>query len=282
MALINQKYFDAVVAIGAKKDDWYGTGFFIGISAEKFTGNPEGSFIGTPHENKYIVFLVTNKHIIERQIDDEEKEILIKCNSKISGTAKEKVLDLYDNKGDPLFVFHTNPNIDLAILYVDNYNELIEELEIKFFMDKMLLKIDEMEIKGVSEGDFVYILGFPMGNVGINQTAVIVRSGSIARIHDVFEGYSKEFLLDAFIFPGNSGGHVFIKPEYAKIKGTSSAEASYLIGVVKSYLTYEDVAYSEQTGHMRAVFSENSGLALVHPMDYVFEVINIFKRKCGL
>ncbi len=75
---------------------------------------------------------------------------------------------------------------------------------------------------GVSEGDGVFVLGFPLQLVGGERNFVIVRQGIIARIGDMLEGYSKTFLVDTFIFPGNSGGPVFLRPEVVAITGTKS------------------------------------------------------------
>src|SRR5205814_3445547 len=112
---------------------------------------------------------------------------------------------------------------------------------------------------GISEGDGVYSLGFPMGLVGGERNFVIVRQGAIARIRDALAGTTKEFLIDAAIFPGNSGGPVVTRPELASIQGTKAQNAAYLVGLVKAYIPYQDAAISLQTRRPRIVFEENSG-----------------------
>ena len=126
---------------------------------------------------------------------------------------------------------------------------------------------------GVAEGDGVYVLGFPVGLVGGDRNYVIVRQGAIARVRDWLAGGVKEFLVDVTIFPGNSGGPVVSKPELNAITGTKSTGAASLLGVVKSYVPYHDVAVSQQTRLPRVIFEENSGLAAVVPIDYVDEVV---------
>ncbi len=126
---------------------------------------------------------------------------------------------------------------------------------------------------GLTEGDGIFVLGFPLGLVGGERNFVIVRQGVIARIRDALGGSSKEFLADTFIFPGNSGGPVVTKPEPTAIEGTQALTAAYLIGVVKGYITYHDVAMSVQTGRPRVTFEENSGLAAIIPIDFVREVV---------
>ena len=104
---------------------------------------------------------------------------------------------------------------------------------------------------------------------------VIARSGSIARIQDVFEGYRNNFIIDAFVFPGNSGGPVISKPDVISIHGTKPMNRAYLLGIIQSYIPYEDVAISQQTGKPRVVFQENSGLAFVIPVDFIMETIEV-------
>lgn len=86
----------------------------------------------------------------------------------------------------------------------------------------------------ITEGDFAYVLGFPMGIIGDKRNTVIVRSGSIARIRDALAKVNPIFLVDAFVFPGNSGGPVISKPDAISIQGTKSQDAAYLIGIVQS------------------------------------------------
>jgi hypothetical protein len=100
-----------------------------------------------------------------------------------------------------------------------------------------------------------------------------VRSGTLARVRDLLARTSKIFLVDAFVFPGNSGGPVILKPEAIAIEGTKAQIAPYLIGIVQAYVPYQDVAVSLQTGRPRVIFEENAGLAAVHPVDFIEETI---------
>jgi S1-C subfamily serine protease len=125
----------------------------------------------------------------------------------------------------------------------------------------------------VTEGDFIYVLGFPMGIVAKDRQYVILRQGVIARIRDLFENRNTDFVVDAVVFPGNSGGPVILKPEVISITGTKSNPKAGLIGIIKSYIPYQDVAISQQTNRPRVVFEENSGLSLVEPVDHILETI---------
>ena len=120
-----------------------------------------------------------------------------------------------------------------------------------------------------------FALGFPLGLIGEKRSYVIVRQGIIARIRDYLSGSTKEFLIDTSIFPGNSGGPVVIHPELTAIEGTKTIDRASLIGIVSSYVPYNDIAISQQTKRPRIIFEENSGLASVVPIEYALEVIEM-------
>lgn len=63
------------------------------------------------------------------------------------------------------------------------------------------------------------------------------------------------------------------------IQGTNSSNKSRLIGIVKSYIPYIDVAISQQTNRTRITFEENSGLTKVEPVDHILQTIEEAERK---
>lgn len=263
MALIPSFFPDCVVAIGVEdsssKRKWVASGFLYG---HYISGNKDGT-------KKYRVYLVTNRHVFENL-----PTIYLRFNPKTNEPAREYTLSLLDKNNTPLWFSHPNTEIDVAIIQI-NFKVLREHaIQAAYFQsDKSVANIDKLNDLGITEGDFAYVFGFPMGLVGDERNAVIVRSGSIARIRDALAKTNQEYLIDAFVFPGNSGGPVVSKPELVAIQGTKSQNAAYLIGIVKSYVPYQDVAISLQTKRPRVIFEENSGLAAVHPIDFVQELI---------
>ena len=125
----------------------------------------------------------------------------------------------------------------------------------------------------------VFVLGFPLALVGDRSNYVIARQGIIARIQDWYDQAANSFLIDASIFPGNSGGPVLAKPALYTY-GTAFTSAM-LIGVVSGYVPYNDIARSDQTGHPILSYAENSGLAVVVPVDAIDETIGEFVRQYG-
>jgi len=55
---------------------------------------------------------------------------------------------------------------------------------------------------------------------GVERNYVIARCGMIARFDDEILTTSRTFLIDAAVFPGNSGGPVIVKPNSDSLAGT--------------------------------------------------------------
>lgn len=266
MALIPPFFLDAVVAIGAKNEKgeitWIGTGFFIGRPTDE---NP----------NKYWIYLVTNKHVLK-----DQKKIYLRFNPQSNENAREFEIDLIDNANIVTWTGHPVEETDVAVIMI-NF-ELLRAAQMQcafFYSDKNAMTKKQMIELGISEGDFIFVLGFPMNLVDKNRKYVITRLGVIARIKNYLEGFSNDFLVDSAVFPGNSGGPVINKVEFVAIENTKAINKSYLIGMVQSYITYRDVAISLQTKEMRSISVENSGLASVIPTDYILETIEIAHSK---
>lgn len=264
MALVPPHYLNCVVAIGLPMEEeeprWTASGFLYGDFVRALEGD----------QKEYHVFLVSNRHVFE-----EKREVLLRFNPQAGQPARIYHLDLIDESGTLRWHPHSEHDIDIGIVPM-NVGLLREhEIQFSYFQsDHNVATLDKLAELEVSEGDFAYTLGFPMGLVGGERNYVIVRHGTIARIEDAISRTSSEFLLDTLIYPGNSGGPVVIKPEAMAITGTKPVQRAYLIGVVKSFVPYQDIAVSIQTDRPRVIFEENSGLAAVIPLDFVQEVVN--------
>jgi len=269
MALLPPFFLDAVVAIGAGQDPtqrrWVGTGFLYGKVDKK----------SDPENKGYWVFLVTNRHVLA-----DLTEIWVKCNP-LSGTGSQDLaITLRSSNGKDTWISHPDSGVDLAATSIDVDYLRAHNLRLNFFRnDDHSWTIDQMKDAGVSEGDGVFVLGYPMGLVNDVWQTAVCRTGCIARIQDVLNTGGGDFLIDASIFPGNSGGPVVIQPESTAIVGTQGIDKANLIGVIQSYLPYQDLAVSAQTGQPRIIFDENSGLAPVIPVDRLNELMTASLRR---
>lgn len=269
MALLPPFMLDAVVAIGSPSADgpkWNATGFLYADLIERLPDDM----------GNYVVFLVTNRHVLA-----DESVVVLRFNpDDINTPARHFDMPLVDSGGKATWMPHPDPAIDVAIAHIN-----VEVLRAHGIYGQPLFSDQDHVITsrehaaeiGLSEGDGCFVLGFPMGRVGGDRSFVVVRSGAIARIRDWIAGSSTEILIDANVFPGNSGGPVLVRPEAVAIVGTKQGDRARAIGVVSEYLTYEDFAMSAQTGRVIMRLQENSGLASVVPFEFVLETIRIFR-----
>jgi len=274
--LLPPSFLDCVVAIGIRQETgqkaWIASGFLIGELVESVDEK----------RKLYSTYLATNRHVFEGQ-----KEAWVRFNPRDTQPAREYLLGLEDRDGKRIWQPHSDPTIDVAVVPINVGILRQEGMQFDYFRsDEHVADRKRLVDLGLGEGDFVYVLGFPMGLIGGERNFVIVRQGVIARIRDALVGAGNEYVLDAFIFPGNSGGPVVTKPELISIIGTKVISSSILIGMVKAYVPYRDVAISTQTGQPRVIFEENSGLAAIIPIDFVREPIQRHmesekKRKQG-
>jgi hypothetical protein len=274
-ALIPPFFSDVVVALGVDQvvlepgqppqQKWVteGTGFFYGVPANN---DPD------PAKRLYSVFMVTAKHVV-RDHPKELGDLRIRVNPTASSSPVKELPLPSDN-----WFFHPNLDIDVAIIDVD-LGELRKQGYQSTFFPGDLAAADKKKLRsdGVANGDGIFVLGFPMNLAGAQRNYVIVRQGAIARITEMLDNASSTFMIDALVFPGNSGGPVVLKPEAMAIAGTQSHAAAQLIGMVASYRPYSEVAVSQQTHQPRVLFQENSGLAEVLPIDYVDETIRAYQ-----
>ena len=295
-ALIPPRFLDCVVAIGyrplvtTKKPDGslqVQRGIFVPMAS----GLLYAYFLkkANPTENEYAFYLVTNQHVVadveraERQQLQElsktsqlhiDAVMFLRFNPKALSPAREDFSIPIDS-ARPGEQWTQDRDIDLAVIPVGREVLDKEGIQYNFFQsDLHVADRSKAEELGITEGDYIYVLGFPMGLVGTQRNYVIARQGIIARIRDsLASNVPIPFLIDAFVFPGNSGGPVITRPEMAHLEGTKTQDHTYLVGVVKGYIPYQDVAVSKQTGQIRIMFQENSGLAEVIPMDAVTNLI---------
>ena len=263
MAIIPAFFMSAVVALGIKSIDekkyWIGTGFIVG---RKEKDNP----------NLSTHYIITNKHVIK-----DQKCIYVRFNALQDSFVKDYSIDLLNEDGTPRFTYHPNEGTDIIAIQIVPQT-LINDRSIwgSFDLEDHALTLNQMQNTGVEEGSLIYALGFPMNLVGEIKTPVC-RLGCISRVSDAFllSNSAPVFLVDAQTFPGNSGGPIIYRPESTSIAGTPTNINANLIGILSSYIPYEDTLISQQTKRPVMIHQENSGLTIVHPVDRIKEVVEL-------
>jgi len=272
MSMLPRGYLDTTVAIENAQADangsryrTVGTGFFLALDYGDRTA------AGAP---TYRLFMVTNRHVLVGRDD-----LLIRVN-KHGGAAQRFQLPLRGAEGRT-WATHPDENVDIAVVLI-NARVLGEQgIEFNYFRPSDIAYVATMQELSIGPGEELFVLGFPMGISGVERNYVVARSGMIARFDEEILATSRGFLIDASIFPGNSGGPVIVKPTAESLAGARPIGRAYLIGAVRSYLPYEEVAYSLQTERPtpRMVFTENSGLADVIPIDCVKEAADALAER---
>lgn len=258
MAIIPQIFINAVVSIGVRNTDntvkWIATGFFLIRMVSENQGRP---------------FLVTNRHVF-----DGKQRIVVRMKEKDKDSLKECDATLI-SKGQIKYHKHPNPAIDIAILPLNADFITSNHLEFPAFdIDRHAMTSTELRKSGVDEGSLIFMLGFPMGLVNSNSGLPICRLGCIARMSETQIEEEHNILVDTQNFPGNSGSPIILRPELISIKGSNSLDKSVLVGIIHSYIPYKESLINSQTGETVEIRSENSGIANVHPVEYIKEIID--------
>lgn len=263
MALIPHDYLEAVVSIGLRKDTdiiWIGTGFFV---------------IKPISEGKGLPFLVTNRHVL-----NGKQSVTIRLQEKNTGDLKIIDIPLMEN-GNLYYSTHDDSNVDIAAVLFSG--SIIKNNNLQFSainIDNDALISSELIKQGGDEGSYVYMLGFPMRLVNIDSTTPICRGGCIARIDEKEIKKMNYFLLDIQNFPGNSGSPIITKPEIYGFDNEPVLNKSVLIGIVYGYKPYQEQLINSQTNEIVEIRSENSGIAVVHPVEFIKEVIEKEMKRC--
>lgn len=271
MALIPNYFVESVVTISVMMNNnekkCIGTGFLVGDLMETNNGL-----------KKYGLYLITNKHVVKNL-----NEIYIGFNEN-GGTKSFDFLAKLNNGKNYLYSEHMNQQVDIIALSINA--SFLNNMNAKYHffpLEKDAYTIAKMKSKGVFEGDLVYSLGYPLNLGNTSQKNPICRLGCISRISNLYIPGNPElnFLVDAQSFPGNSGGPVIIRPEILSVIGSKSQDQTALIGILHKYIPYTDPLISAQTGQTYSIMQENSGLTLVHPVDYILEVVELERNRVG-
>ncbi len=274
MALIPPHYLNAVASIEVDSVGEDGKTYRNSIATGFLLGTPQGKKNEQGNE-LYNVSFVTNRHVYEDKRSGKKLEKVFLKFNKMNGVGHYFEVDLLKEDGVPIWFKHKNDLVDIAIFPIDTSVFKSAEIAWHFFNSTDLFFAKDFSVNNIAIGDGLFVLGFPMGINGKAKNSVIARHGIIARVDDeVLDNHY--YYIDASAYPGNSGGPVIHKPEVVAITGTSSNSSAGLIGVISSGETYSEIAISKQTGEPRIIFTEQTGLVRVVPIESVVETIDDF------
>lgn len=268
MSIIPRFFMEATVVLGRlpiSNPRWCATGFVAG----RYEGTQDGN-------EKFSTYLITNRHVVE----NEEKMVM---QVNLQNGVKAYLLSLASENSTPNYSAH--PAADVIACHINITPALSEGAQLPFFdLRHHTLTLQQMRDTGVCEGGLAYTLGFPVSIASdfVNSTVKtpVCRMGCISRVENVYhDSSSRNFLIDATTFPGNSGGPVISRPENIAITDTPYNTSANLIGLVSAYLPYREVLCSTQTHRDRMISEENSGLTVVVSVDSIKEVVEIERTR---
>jgi len=233
------------------------------IKEEKEEYVPMGTGFLIDYQTKH--FLVTCKHVVNSKEDD----LFVCFNLKNGQISRRSILEIKKQHNID-WIFHRNEDVAMIVFGIDPEHDELKKLPKELFEN-----FNDLEV-----GDDIFFLGYPMGLRALKSASPIVRAGIIS-----LKESNDTLLIDGNVFPGNSGSPVFLKPSVFNIKERSFGRIreAKLIGMINSYLPYQDVAISQQTKRPRVIFEENSGLAKVISMNLIEEIFgySAFKKMYG-
>lgn len=265
MALLSPPHLKTVVAIGVlgkrKRFVCTATGFLIGFLAKNSKD---------PTKRTYYIFLLTNRHVFEGK-----DGVHLRFNMRNGKSEVVPQALTFPNK-ELRWLAHPNKKVDLALLNVNSQVLTEHSIDYIFFNEEIFAYQRNFDRIGITVGDDVFALGFPMGFAGVSQNFPYAKIGIISRFDRELLRSQKAFLIDSSIFPGNSGGPVILKPTNTALAETKAVSLPYLIGAIVGYLSYKEELWTHQTNPPSVVSleREHSGLSFVVPMDYVKQIFN--------
>lgn len=241
---------------------------------------------GSPDTSIQVPLLVTAKHVFD---DPKKNWHPSSVRLRFSWFADKSVAEylgidfkLKDQSGKNLWRPHVDPNVDLAVI------PLLIQAKDAGRPSVIPVRVQNLaDTTTAFEGASVLVLGYP-GAVGPDYwTKPIVRHGIIAHVDQAHFG-TIPFLVDAMIFPGNSGGPVFTVPTGIRrdgsfgvgggsaFLGVVSAVAKQMIDVEKTSFQLEAVKPDSSPSHFKSF--DYMGLGIIEPGQRVRELLGLVVR----
>jgi hypothetical protein len=229
-------------------------------------GNPRFYATGSLVKVQNISYLITAKHVVvDRETGDfKDDKILVFFNSK-DGTISSRSIENIKQRYNVDWIFHTNPEVDVAIIpfAFDTQDDVLTIPDNLFLLSNNIFELYD-----------IFFLSYQPGIGPKIKISPVFRSGIISIIND-----DKSFYIDAFAFPGNSGSPVFIKPSPITLNEKGISIGTTFIGIIGESVTYQEFAISAQTGRVRVIFEENTGLSKAWSVDFIKEIMASDKFK---
>lgn len=277
------RWREATVAIGAKKLVKIGDSPGNLVEKEIFYVVGTGVVFGLPGQTTGVPWLVTARHVLhdpDKNWTPESVQIRFAWSDDKAVDEDLGITLRIRDKDGPLWVEDESGKVDLAAIPLEipakeAGREKIRAIPIENFA----------EAKDVFEGARVMVFGYP-GAIGPEfWTKALVRSGAIAWVNPR-DPLGEPLLIDASIFPGNSGGPVFLEAWGMNRSGTFTITPGRLafLGIIsqgRKQPTALSAGGKRVEFQGQAIVSESwMGIGLVEPASRVRRLLEqAAKRK---
>ena len=212
--------------------------------------------------------LISNKHVLlgSEDISESDRKIIIHLNQKRDdgmpdlGNIHQFNIGNFEHRYYP----HPNPDIDLACFDV---TDILGENVHFTYVDKDHL--NPIDYSKVAPGSEVIFVGYPENRYDTVNNLPLIRTGSIASMPDVDFNGRGQIVIDAQVFPGQSGSPVFVK---------SGSQTSFL-GVVYQTMVKDSQLQILPTNTPRIGVEQMLGLGIVIKQKHVIELIDYTVSK---
>ncbi len=279
---------NATVAIGVSRSAKITDKGGKPIEKQIFAPVGTGAVFGLPDDSSKTPWLVTAKHVFldpESKWDPDVVRLRFAWFDKQSVEEYLGVEIALKKNGRRLWTPHPNPSVDLAAVPLVLSREAAGRESIDIIPLGNFATGDDL-----FEGAAVLVFGYP-GAVGSSfWTRALVRSGIIAWV-DPNSPSEAPLLIDALVFPGNSGGPVFRVPT-----GTDRF-GNFNVGGLPAFLGIVSQGRREATpvsaggkqvemqgpqGAVKVVSEEWIGIGVIEPATRVLQLLNAAKSASGM
>ena len=186
-----------------------------------------------PNSNKFQTVLITAKHVLDGIVGDTATLNLRRQTD--NGWQRIRYTFKIRDAGQPLW---TSPNdVDVAVMYIKIPEQIQNQIP---RISTALLADDEMlSLFEVNPGEELTALGYPLGAESNSVGFAILRSGKIASYPLLPTESTQKFLFDFAIFPGNSGGPVYLSSNNRYFGGRmhTGETVHFIVGLITQQLS---------------------------------------------
>lgn len=257
------------------------------LSAVVFIGNDRGGsftafgtgFLATAAtDGRLFQHIVTARHVIE---DYPQDRYCIRIN-----TRGGMVEHTYADKGS--WVFHPNPNIDLATCPSHVPPEAYDIKHI--YVERELATPEVIQEHDIGVGEDIFTAGMFTRVLGETLNRPIVRSGTIAAMPaepiETTRGSFPAYLVEARSIAGLSGSPVFVHMAPVRILpggevSLTTGKTHYFLGVMQGHFQTSDATDIVPLDEEFVPGDMNAGIGVVIPGHHVLELMNMpsFKNE---